>query len=239
MVMYILKLSSTKSTTWSHHIELLCLQYGLPPPLLLLTEPAWSKNAWNDLVKTKVTIYHERKQRDLALANTKMMYLNVKVLGLSGCPHPAIQNIFTTQDVKKLRLHVKFLTCDYLTNERLALNHPGKDPGCQLCPEAPTDSIEHVIMSCRATSDVRDRLLPELLNAVALVQPNSKLLEVLPPPSVMTQFVLDCTSFNLPDTVRIPYHNPQISEIFRISRDWCFALNNERCRLLQNVITAN
>ena len=69
-----------------------------------------------------------RKLRDLALANTKMMYLNVKVLGLSGCPHPAIQNIFTTQDVKKLRLHLKFLTCDYLTNERLALNHPGKDP---------------------------------------------------------------------------------------------------------------
>ena len=102
------------------------------------------------------------------------MYLNVKVLGLSGCPHPAIQNIFTTQDVKKLRLHVKFLTCDYLTNEMLALNHPGKDPGCQLCPEAPTDSIEHVIMSCRATSDVRDRLLPELLNAVAVAQQNSK-----------------------------------------------------------------
>ena len=142
-----------------------------------------------------------------------------------------------TQDVKKLRLHLKFLTCDYLTNERLAHNHPGKDPGCQLC-QAPTDYIEHVIMSCRATSDVRDRVLPELLNAVALVQPNSKLLEVLPPPSVMTQFVLDCTSFNLPDTVRIPYHNPQISEIFRISRDWCFALNNERCRLHQNVITA-
>ena len=156
-----------------------------------------------------------------------MLYLNVQMLG----PHPAIQNILSTQDVKKLRLHLKFLTCDYLTNERLALDHPGKDPSCQLCL-APSDSIEHVIMSCRATSDVRDRLLPELLNAVAKVQPNSKLLEVLPPPPVMTQFVLDCTSFNLPNPVCIPFHNPQISEIFRISRDWCFAINNERCRML-------
>ena len=140
------------------------------------------------------------------------------------------------KDVKKLRLHLKFFTCDYLTNEMLALDHSGKDPSCQLCL-APSDSIEHVIMSCRATSDVRDRLLPELLNAVAKVQPNSKLLEVLPPPPVMTQFVLDCTSFNLPDSVRIPFHNPQISEIFRISRDWCFAINNERCRMLKTVTT--
>ena len=236
IVMYILKLCSSKSTTWSNHVQLLCLQYGLPPPLSLINEQAWSKNAWNDLVKTKVTVYHERKLRAMARTNTKMIYLNVQMLGLSGRPHPALQNILTTQDVKKLRLHLKFLTCDYLTNERLALDHPGKDPSCQLCL-APSDSIEHVIMSCRATSDVRDRLLPELLNAVAKVQPNNKLLEVLPPPPVMTQFVLDCTSFNLPDSVRIPFHNPQISEIFRISRDWCFAINNERCRMLKTVTT--
>ena len=49
----------------------------------------------------------------------------------------------------------------------------------------------------------------------------------------MTQFVLDCTSINLPDIYRIPAHNKRISEIFRISRDWCFGISSERARLLK------
>ena len=36
IVMYILKLCSSKSTTWSNHVQLLCLQYGLLPPLTLM-----------------------------------------------------------------------------------------------------------------------------------------------------------------------------------------------------------
>ena len=40
-----------------------------------------------------------------------MKYLNVQLSGLTGAPHPALRNISTTQDVKKLRHHLKFLTC--------------------------------------------------------------------------------------------------------------------------------
>ena len=234
MVLYILKMCSQRSTTWSNHIKLLCMQYSLPSPLLLLSGPPWSKEAWKDLVRTRVTVYHEKKLRNMAEANSKMTYLNVRMLGLSGRPHPVLQGINSTQDANKLRLHLKFLTCDYLTNERLSLEHPGKNPACQLCEEAPTDTIEHVVMACKATAEVRERLLPELLNVVAKVQPDCQILDILPPTPVMTQFVLDCTSFNLPDHVRIPYHNPQTSEIYRVSRNWCYGINNERSRLLQS-----
>ena len=77
----------------------------------------------------------------------------------------------------------------------------------------------------------------ELLNVVAKVQPNCHILVNLPPPKILTQFLLDCTSFNLPDNIRIPFHNPGISEIYRISRDWCYAVSKERFRLLN--ITAS
>ena len=60
------------------------------------------------------------------------------------------------------------------------------------------------MMSCKATMDIRSRLLPELLiNVVAKVQPTCEILEILPPLPVMTQFVLDCTSPNLSNSVRI------------------------------------
>ena len=56
MVVYILKMCISNSTTWSHHLQLLCQQYGLPSPLsILLQGQACSKEAWSTLVNTRVT----------------------------------------------------------------------------------------------------------------------------------------------------------------------------------------
>ena len=90
------------------------------------------------------------------------------------------------------------------------------------------------MMTCKATMDLRSRLLPELLNVVAKVQPNCEILEFLPPPPVMTQFVLDCSSPNLSNSVRIPFHNPGLPEIYRVARDWCYGIHCERVRLIRS-----
>ena len=162
-----------------------------------------------------------------------MKYLNVQLLGLSGQPHKVLYNILTTQEAKKLCLHIKFLTNDYMTNERLSLDQPNISSACVLC-EALLDYAEHVLASCRSTSDVGDRLLPELLNTVAMVQPIFQILEMdpPPPPHILTQFVLDCSTPNLPESFRIPTHNPRISEIYKISRDWTFGISSERSGLI-------
>ena len=235
MVAYILKMCKGNSTTWSNHVQLICQKYGLPSPLsLLLSGPPCSKSSWSCLIKTRITVWHEEELRRKSVSNSKMQYLNVQLCGLSGRPHPALLNIYTTQEAKKLRLHLKFLTCDFLTNERLSLDKPSISPACTLC-QAPTDSIEHVLVACGATSEVRNRLLPELLNTVAKVQPMSQILMNNQPASILTQFVLDCTSINLPETIRVPAHNPGVSDIFRVSRAWCFAVSSERSRLLKTL----
>ena len=156
-----------------------------------------------------------------------MRLISVNLLGLSGAPHPAVCNICSNQDAKKLRIHLKFLTSDILTNERLSLNPPHH------CLD-PLDSIEHIMATCRATNNVRSRLLSKLLNVVAKVQPLCGILDhqTYTTPSILTQFVLDCSSSNLPNKARIPTHNPDITEGFRISRDWTFAIHSERTRLL-------
>ena len=230
------KMCSSNSTTWSNHLQLLCLKYDLSSPLSLLQSAApWSKDSWTCLVKTKVTIWYENDLRRRSLRNSKMIYLNVQLCGLSGAPHPALRNIRTTQDVKKLRLHLKFLTCDFLTNERLSLDQPSLSPACDLC-QAPVDSIEHVLAVCRATQDVRSRLLPDLLNTVARVQPSCSLLHNTASAGILTQFVLDCTSLNLPDSFRIPAHNPDISAVFKLSSDFCFSISSERSHLLKLLV---
>ena len=150
-----------------------------------------------------------------------MTYLNVQIAGLSGHPHPALQNILTTQDVKKLRSHIKFLCGDFLTGERLGLDQ-GANPQCRLC-SAPVETSEHILVQCRSLHEVRERLLPELLNTVASVHPTSQIILNTTTP-YLTQFLLDCTSLNLPNLYRLSRQIPGIHRIFRIARDWCFGI---------------
>ena len=159
------------------------------------------------LITTSITAYQEKILILKASANTKLKYLNTQLLGLSGRHHPSLLGIKSTQDVKKLRIHLKFLTGDFLCGERRALDTPGSDPKCLLCL-VPVESLEHILVSCRATAEVRHRLYPELLNTVLQVQPNCSILHGCSM-SQLTQFLLDCTSINLQDTLRIPSHNPE------------------------------
>ena len=120
-----------------------------------------------------------------------------------------------------------------MTAEQESLNKPHLNPACKLCL-APVESVEHVLVSCRATAEVRHRLFPELMNVVSKVQPSSHILNN-PSTTDMTQFILDCSSINLRDDTRVPAHNPGISQIYSLSRDWCTAISNERKRQLVQV----
>ena len=74
----------------------------------------WSKKTWKTLVDNAICIYHENKIKELAKSNSKMKYLNITLNGLTGRAHPALLNIFTVQDTKKLIIHLKFLTGNFV-----------------------------------------------------------------------------------------------------------------------------
>ena len=233
IVQYLLKMADGNSLTWSAHLRILCMKYDLPDPLLLMNEEEpWTKTKWSTLTKTKVTVYYEKMLRKEAQSNSRLKFLNVQIQGLSGSPHPALLNISTTQEALKVRHHLKFLSGDYLTAERLAEEH-GTNPQCKLCL-APRESPEHVLTACRATADITQRLLPDLLNAVLSVHPTCGILQNHS--EHLTQFILDCTSLNLPAGYRIGAHNPKVSQVFRISRHWCYAISRARARLLEQFL---
>ena len=90
-----------------------------------------------------------------------MLYLNVNLLSLRGRRHPCLNNIFTVDDVKKLRPYLKFLTGDYLTYN-LKFNQSGiGSPVCRLCFSEP-ETICHIIANCECYSEVRMRISYEI-----------------------------------------------------------------------------
>ena len=231
LVCYLLKMTDNSSTTWSAHIRILAQKYNTPDPLLLIQQPrSFTKESWRTLIHTKVRAYHERELRELASKNSKMKFLNVQTTGLMGQPHIALQSIVTTRDVAKLRSHLKFLCCDLVTGEILG-RQQGGDPSCRLCL-APLESTEHIIATCRPLSQIRERLLPELLNTVKDIAPECKILAD-PHSEHLTQFLLDCTSLNLPNGYRLSPENSDTLKVFKLSRDWCYTLMRERSSKLK------
>ena len=187
------------------------------------------------MTATKVTVYAEKKWRQEASTNSKMGYLNVELLGLSGKPHAALASITSTRDISKLRIQLKFLTGDYLTHHRLANDRKTNDPHCRIC-KAPCEDIKHVLTECRGTAETRHRIFPDLLNMVAMITPNNELLNPHTLTSTtLTQFILDCGSMNLNNSYRLSYAHPGTREIFRISRDWCFSIHKMRTKLLKQL----
>ena len=231
IVRYLLMMADEKSTTWSYHLKLLCIKYGLPDPLKLFESTPMTKQAWKSLTWTLVTSFHERELRAQALSNSNLRFLNVQLLGLSGKPHPALYNITETREALKFRAHIKLLTGDFPSYELLG-NQRGTDLHCRLCP-APIESTQHILTLRQATSAEHERLFPELLNILKRIQPsNGILLDHIVPKDVLTQFLLDPTSMNLSNRYRVPIQHPKLGEVFRFVRDWCYAVTCSRSKLL-------
>ena len=129
----------------------------------------------------------------------------------------------------------KRLTGDYLTYARQAADRKTNDPHCRLC-QAPYEDIKHILAECRSLSDIRQRILPDMLNLVSMINPSSGLLNPQTlTTATLTQFILDCGSINLNNSYRLSYTHPGTQEVFRISRDWCFSIHNMRTKLLKQL----
>ena len=235
VIKYILMMSTEKSLTWSVHLRLIFRKYNLPDPLSLLESEVWPKLKWKELTKTRVQAYHEQLLREKARQNSKMEYLNVELTGLTGRSHPILSGVNTAREVEKLRPAVKMLAGDYLTFARLSKDSGGEvSPHCRLCEGDPglqplsrdsCDTIEHVLCQCLATSEVRGRIMSDLVNAVQECYPDNRILSGCDD-STMTQFILDCSSANLPNDIRFNISDPNITRIFAFTRDLGFAIHS-------------
>ena len=236
---YLLMMASTTSVTWSAHVRIIFQQYSLPDPLLLLGGQPWSKERWKCHTKTAVTAFHEAVWRDKATINYKLQYLNVQCTGLSGRPHPVLSWVQTTQDVEIVRPHIKLLCGDYLCYDYLCHDR-GTDPQCRLCSSmsdhgtAPVEDIEHILTQCLATSDTREERLVILLNTIAYHCSDNNLL-LKQSSKTLTQFILDCSSLNLPNDTRISPDHPAFIDITRQCSYYVHAVHKHRTRQLKSI----
>ena len=135
-----------------------------------------------------------------------------------------------------LRPHIKMLSGDYLCCASLAHDR-GIDPQCRMCQvlsthPSPTEDLVHLLTMCRATADTRNRILPELLNTVASSDPSNSLLTSTNH-DTLTQFILDCSSLNLPANTRVPPNHPGFVNITKQCSNFINGIHKERTRQMK------
>ena len=168
-----------------------------------------------------------------------MTFFNVQTIGLADRLHPVVTGILSTQEVMRARVHIRMLSGDFPCYLHIATDR-NQDPACRLCqhlfPEepVPAEDMIHLLMRCRATADTRTRLIPELMNIVALESPNNDILSK-PNHTHLTQLVLDPTLLNLPPGIRLSYDHPGLSKLFPMCRTLCYAIHKDRLRQLNQL----
>ena len=232
IVKYLLQSSSIKSRTWSVFVRHLSQKYGLDDPSECLRADPPSKASYKELILTKISAHYEAELRQKALTNTRMKFLNVSIMSLRGRRHLALSNIVTSHEVKKSRSHIKMLCGDFFTYEEKA-KQSGGSPHCRLCPVHKNikEDIPHILISCEAYYETRGRLLKQYENLLERNLSNINFAEISSKTDILCQFILDPTSMNLER--RINEIDPILPEIFQLSRDYCFAISNERTKLLK------
>ena len=223
---YLLSSSSDESRTWSGYVRHVSRQYGLEDPLSCLRKDPPTKSTFKSDVESRIKAFHENEMR----RKSDMKYFNVSLHGLSGRHHPALSGVFTTQDVKKSRCHIKMLIEDYYTYQ-IKGEHSGGSPNCRLCPDEKSEDICHILTFCSSYSDIRIRILEEYSYLCLQSSSEVSFSELISDRETLCQFILDPSSFNLKK--RIHLNDPLLGSFFQISRDLCFTINERRLKLIK------
>ena len=89
---------------------------------------------------------------------------------------------------------------------------------CRLCSQSLTEDIPHIILSCTAYTEIRIRILTEMIDTCDTIN----LEELFLDDNFKVQFILDCTSINL--SQRISPESDMYSKLLKLSRDLCFGM---------------
>ena len=155
--------------------------------------------------------------------------------------HPIMRNVTTAREVQKLRVSIKMLSGDYLTFAVKSRQNSGSSD-CRLCQD-PVEDLVHVLCRCPSSSDSRKRILNEISSLLSEASDDNscKILDsetvknLFSDEKTLTQFILDCTSYNLPNTFRYNVNDPKVTKIFSLARDLCFTVHTTRIRLLREL----
>ena len=155
------------------------------------------------------------------------------IIGLRGKHHPAISNIRTAEEVKKMRPHLKMLCGNFLTYGTKFDQSGRGSARCKLCDHN-YESLSHILVTCPLYSEVRFKILEQFSGVLSESQNCLTLEDFSSSETILTQLILDPSSMNL--STRVHLLDPILPKLFSLARDLCFAISKKRANLLNEML---
>ena len=92
------------------------------------------------------------------------------------------------------------------------------------------EDLAHILASCIAYSSIRDRFKSQYHSLCEKAKTHINLQDIYSDKESFCQFVLDPGSYNLSNRIHID--DPILSALFQLSRDYCYAVNSARKKIL-------
>ena len=230
--LYALTIAPPAWRSWFSQLRDICLLYRLPHPLTILRNPP-SKSQLKKLFMSHVIDYWEVKLRHEVSQLPSLKFFKPEFCSLAS-PHPILWTPGANPyEVSKAVIQLKMLSGRYRTS--VLTKHWDSDK-TGLCP-APDcldqETIEHLLAICPFYDQCRARLKELWRNSKTPIL-NDLLKAVLAYPShELVQFILDASVHPLIISYAQIYGNEILTEVFHLTRTWCYTLHRARLKLLK------
>ena len=223
------------SKSWFSQIRELCLCYNLPHPLTILASPP-SKEMFKRMVKSSLISHWEVKLRTDAAALPSLMFFKPAFMSLTS-PHPLWSTAGSSPSkVAMATIQAQMISGRYRSQQLCSHWSPQTSGFCVLS-EACSSSLEdipHILSSCCALANIREKLLRFSLNyCVTCPEISTLVVQFCQPTNPdFCQFMLDCSV--MPEVIlATQVHGKWILEhLFHLSRTWVYNLHRARMKLL-------
>ena len=228
----------TKSPrSWFHQIMKLCILYGLPHPLDMLTCPP-TKPAFKTLVKKRVLDHWESLLRSEAASLPSLVSFRPAFMSLTT-PHPMWTTAGSSPaNVAMATVQAVMASGRYRT-EALCRHWSSQSKGVCLISQACNNTLEditHILQICPALSCFREKLARFTQEYLEKIE-NPDIQAILTTHCnvshpLFRDFLLDCSS--LPQVIRcVQLHGHDVlHHLFRVTRTWIYVLHRERLKIL-------
>lgn len=184
-----LQVKSTRSKSWAICIQNLLWKYDLQDIQYYLTSHL-TKQEWKNLVESKVVTYWKHRIELASQSYSSLKYLNKQYT--YGEYHPLLQvPCRSSFEVSRMPARMRILTGTItLQSTRAKFNQNDVDPRCVLCHEEP-ETVEHFLYNCEPLSDVRQPIIQDISNLLALTRKG----DLLRCHEVRVQALIDCSEY--------------------------------------------
>ena len=224
--------AKSSSKSWFRLLRDICMKYQLPHPLSILDNPP-KKEVFMRMVQAKVVDYWEVKLRGEASLLSSLVNFKPEFMSLTK-PHL----IWTTAgsnpyEVSKAIQQARFLSGRYRT-ENLSKHWSRNKQGYCLSPTCneQKETVEHILIECQAYLECKKKLYSLWLSSKNPAVYHLILEALSSEKDYLLQFLLDCSVLPTVITASQSYGDGIFSELFYLTRTWCFSVHRERMKML-------